>query len=157
MTVPDTSTGGVRTDVDGVRELAGRDLGHTAWRTMTQDRVDRFADVTEDHNFIHVDPQRAAQTPFGGTIAHGYLTLSLLAPLIGELLQVDAAMSVNYGLDKLRFPAPVPVGSRFRCGARVAEAHDVAGGVQIKVIATVEVEGSEKPALVAECLFRHYA
>lgn len=157
MTVPDTSTGGLRTDIAGLRELAGRDLGHTAWRTMTQERVDSFATVTEDHNFIHVDPRRAAETPFGGTIAHGYLTLSLLAPLLEELLHVDAAMSVNYGLDKLRFPAPVPVGSRFRCSARLTEAREVPGGVQITLLATVEVDGSEKPALVAECLFRHYA
>lgn len=154
MTVPDTSQG-LHTDVAGLREHAGRDLGHSTWRTITQERIGGFADVTEDHNFIHVDPERAASTPFGSTIAHGYLTLSLLAPLLAEVLRVDAGVAVNYGLDRVRFPAPVPVGSRIRCRARIAEVTDVAGGVQAKVEATVEVEGSEKPALVAECLFRY--
>ncbi|MQA74072.1 MAG: hypothetical protein GEU88_07000 [Solirubrobacterales bacterium] len=125
---------------------------------MTQVRVDEFADVTEDHNFIHVDPGRAAGTPFGGTIAHGFLTLALLAPLLAELLVVEgAATSVNYGLDRLRFPAPVAVGARFRAAARLAEAGEIEGGVQIKVVATVEVENAAKPALVADCLFRYYA
>ena len=147
------------TDVQGLLQHAGTHLGPTAWRTMTQDRVDQFADVTEDHNFIHVDPERARETPFRGTIAHGYLTLSLLAPLLDELLKVEgAATSINYGLDKLRFPAPLPVGSRFRASADLVEAEEVkGGGVQIRIAVKVEVEDSPKPALAAECLFRHYA
>lgn len=156
MPAPDTSSGPTRTDVAGLRELAGADLGHSAWRTIAQDRVDTFADVTEDHNFIHVDVERARETPFGQTIAHGYLTMSLLAPMLAELLTVDAGMGVNYGFDKVRFPAPVPVGARIRCAARVDAVTEVAGGVQARVVATVEVEGAEKPALVAECLLRYY-
>lgn len=146
------------TDVPGLLRHAGARLGPTGWRKLEQDRVDRFADVTEDHNFIHVDPERAARTPFGGTVAHGYLTLALLAPLLDELLRVEgAAMSINYGLDRLRFPAPLPVGARFRASAELAEATEIAGGVQIRLVVTVEVEGAPKPALAAECLFRHYA
>jgi acyl dehydratase len=149
---------GLHTNLAGLRDHAGSHLGYTEWREMTQDRVDRFADVTGDHNYIHVDPERAARGPFGGTIAHGYLTLSLLAPLTSELLRVDGvATAVNYGLDKLRFPAPVPVGARYRAGAELVDVTDVPGGVQVKLLATVEVEGATKPSLVAECLFRFYA
>jgi acyl dehydratase len=151
-------TAGVDTDLAGLAGHVGSHLGYTDWREMRQERVNGFADVTEDHNYIHVDPERAAGGPFGGTVAHGYLTLSLLAPLLGELLRVEgAATAVNYGLDRLRFPAPVPVGSRFRAGAELAEVTDVPGGVQVKVVATVEVEGSPKPSLVADVLFRYYA
>jgi acyl dehydratase len=149
---------GVSTDIAGLAALAGSDLGETEWREMTQERVDAFADVTEDHNFIHVDPQRAAATPFGGTIAHGYLTLSLLAPVTMELLKVtDAAVSINYGLDRVRFPAPLPVGAQFRGSARIEEVTPVEGGVQVKVAASIEVRDAPKPALAAECLFRYYA
>jgi acyl dehydratase len=159
MTTPETpAADGLVTDVAGLAQHAGSHLGHTRWRTMTQERVDAFADLTEDHNPIHVDPAFAAKTPFGGTIAHGYLTLSLLAPLVDELLRIEgASMSINYGLDKLRFPGPLPVGARFRAGAELAAVAEVKGGFQITVVATVEVEGAERPALVAECLFRHYA
>jgi acyl dehydratase len=159
MSTQETTTRGLVTDVPGLLEHAGEQLGTTEWRTMSQELVNQFADVTEDHNFIHVDVERARTTPFGGTIAHGYLTLSLLAPLLAELLTVEGAKtSINYGLDKLRFPAPLPVGAQFRCSAVLAEAAEVAGdGVQIKVVATVEVKDQSKPALVAECLFRHYA
>jgi acyl dehydratase len=149
---------GVVTDIAGLAALAGTELGHTAWREMTQERVDRFADVTEDHNFIHVDPVRARETPFGGTIAHGYLTLSLLAPVTQQLLRVtDAGLSINYGLDKVRFPAPLPVGARFRGAATIGEVSQLEGGVQIKVLASIEVDGQPKPALVAECVLRFYA
>src|ERR1700730_6847866 len=120
---------GVVTDLAGLHALAGTELGHTEWREMTQDRVDAFADVTEDHNFIHVDPARASQTPFGGTIAHGYLTLSLLAPITQQLLSVsDAAVSINYGLDRVRFPAPLRVGARFRGSATISEVSPIDGG-----------------------------
>jgi acyl dehydratase len=138
--------------------LVGQRLGPTDWQQMTQERVDAFADVTEDHNYIHVDPERAKQSPFGGTIAHGYLSVALLAPISMELLSVsDAATSVNYGMDRLRFPAPLPVGAQFRGGAEVAEVTEVKGGMQVKLAMTVEVRDQDKPALVAECLYRYYA
>jgi acyl dehydratase len=142
--------------LDEVPALAGRQLGHTEWREMTQERVDRFADVTEDHNYIHVDVERAKESPFGGTIAHGYLTVSLLAPISQELLEVTGATGVNYGMDRLRFPAPLPVGAEFRGTGEVVEVSEVKGGVQAKVALTVEVKGSDRPALIAECLFRYY-
>ena len=152
------TTQGVVTDLAGLAALAGVELGPTEWREMTQDRVDAFAHVTEDHNFIHVDPARASETPFGGTIAHGYLTLSLLAPVTQELLKVtDAAVSLNYGLDRVRFPAPLPVGAQFRGSARIEEVTPLEGGVQVKVAATIEVRDTPKPALAAECLFRFYS
>lgn len=148
---------GVTIEVRQLPERAGADLGHTEWRTMDQKMVDSFADLTEDHNPIHVDPAFAAGTPFGGTIAHGYLTLSLVAPLLEELLQVEgASMSINYGLDKLRFPGPLLVGARFRGSARIDGVEEVKGGYQIQVGVTIEVEDAAKPALAAVCLFRHY-
>jgi len=135
----------------------GRKVGPTEWRRMTQERVNQFAEVTGDHNFIHVDPVRARQTPFGGTIAHGYLTLSLLAPISQELLVVtDAAASINYGLNKLRFPAPLPVGAEFRGHGEVLEVTALETGVQVVAAFTIEIKGAAKPALVAECLFRYY-
>jgi acyl dehydratase len=148
----------LKTDIAGLGAHAGEHLGYTAWRTLSQDRVDLFADLTEDHNPIHVDPDHASRTPFGTTIVHGFFTLAMLAPLINELMLVDgAALSINYGLDKVRFPSPVSVGARFRCGAELSEVTEISGGVRVKVIATVEVEDAPKPALVAECLFRFYA
>ena len=144
-------------DMASLRDAAGRHLGHTDWQEMTQERVNGFADVTDDHQFIHVDPERARATPFGGTVAHGYLTLSLVAPVMQGLLKVtDAAMGVNYGLDRVRFPAPLPVGKRWRGGGEIVEVSEVAGGIQAKVIVTIEVEDGEKPACVAECLVRLY-
>jgi acyl dehydratase len=159
MSAQEPTTGhGLLTDVPGLLQHTGDELGPTEWRTMTQALVDRFADVTEDHNFIHVDPERARQSPFGGTIAHGYLTLSLLAPLLAELLKVEgASTSINYGLNKLRFPAALPVGAQFRARATLTDVTEIPGGVQITVLATVEVRAQDKPALVAECLFRHYS
>jgi acyl dehydratase len=158
MTITERPSTGLTTDVAGLAAHAGEQLGHSAWRTLTQAQVNQFADLTEDHNPIHVDPEHAAKTPFGGTIVHGYFTVSLLAPLLDELLRIEgASLSINYGMDKLRFPAPVPVGARFRASAQLAEVTEITGGVQIKVVATVELENADKPALVAECLFRHYA
>jgi acyl dehydratase len=149
------TTNGLVIDMAGLRDSVGRHLGFTDWEEMTQDRVDRFADVTDDHNFIHVDPARAKGTPFGGTIAHGYLTLSLLAPVTQQLLKVsDAAVGINYGLDRVRFPAPLPVGSLWRGSAEIVEVSEVPGGLQAKLRTMIEVNGSEKPALVAECLLR---
>jgi acyl dehydratase len=141
----------------GLRESVGRHLGFTDWQEMTQERVNLFADATDDHQFIHVDPERAKASPFGGTIAHGYLTLSLVAPIMQELLRVsDSKMGVNYGLDRVRFPAPLPVGAQFRGGGEIVEVTDVPGGIQAKTRVTIEVQGSAKPALVAECLVRLY-
>ncbi len=145
-------------DIASLASHVGEQLGPTEWRVFTQDDVNQFADLTDDHNFIHVDPEAAAKTPFGGTIAHGYLTLSMLAPVSQALIEIsDLGMGVNYGLDKVRFPAPVPVGARFRGTGEIAEVAEIKGGVQAKVVMTIEVEGSEKPAVVAECLFRYYA
>jgi acyl dehydratase len=151
------STNGVVTDLAGLRESAGRHLGYTDWQEMTQERVNQFADATDDHQFIHVDVERAKNTPFGGTVAHGYLTLSLMAPIVDELLQVtDAKMAVNYGVDRVRFPAALPVGSQWRGAAEILEVSEVPGGVHVKAKGTVEVKGSEKPACVAEVLIRIY-
>jgi acyl dehydratase len=136
---------------------AGRKLGPTDWQAMPQDRVNQFADLTNDHNFIHVDPERARQTPFRGTIAHGYLTLAMLGPISQQLVKVtDARTSINYGLNKVRFPAPLPVGAEFRGQGEVVETTEIDGGVQLTAAFTIEVEGASKPALVAECLFRYY-
>jgi acyl dehydratase len=149
---------GLDTDVSGLAAHAGTHLGFSEWRTMTQDEVDAFADLTGDHNWIHVDRERAAGGPFGGTIAHGYLTLSLLAPLMLELLRVEGASTViNYGLNRVRFPAPLPVGARYRAGLELANVEEIAGGVQAQLNATVEVEGAGKPSLAAECVVRYYA
>jgi acyl dehydratase len=133
----------------------GADLGTTDWLEITQDRVDTFADATGDHQWIHVDPERAEAGPFGGTIAHGYLTLSLVNTFLPELLEVrNVSMGVNYGTDKTRFPAPVPVGSRIRGRAELSGAEAVKGGVQARVTVTVEIEGSDRPACVVETISR---
>jgi acyl dehydratase len=153
-----TGSRGVVTTLSDLPAHLGRQIGPTEWRRMTQQRVDEFADVTEDHNYIHVDPERAKDSPFGGTIAHGYLGVALLAPISQELLQVtDSATSVNYGMDRLRFPAPLHVGAEFRGAGEILEVGEVGGGMQVKVALSLEVKDSPKPALVAECLFRYYA
>ncbi|MFG2960729.1 MaoC family dehydratase [Streptomyces sp. NPDC048291] len=147
--------------VNGLAELkkiAGSDLGSSDWIEVTQDRIDTFADATGDHQWIHVDPERAAAGPFGAPIAHGYLTLSLFIPLFTELLDVQGVTTkVNYGLNKVRFPSPVKAGSRIRLAARLAEVEDVPGGVQIAVDGTIEIEGGAKPAAVLQSLSRFYA
>ncbi len=150
-----SKTSGLVTDMAGLRDYVGAHLGYTDWREMDQERVNGFADVTDDHNYIHVDVERARASPFGGTIAHGYLTLSLVAPITMQLLKVtDASVGVNYGLDRVRFPAPLPVGSQWRGSAEILEVSEVPGGLQVKARTTVEVKGSEKPAMVADCLVR---
>ncbi|GEL17247.1 MaoC family dehydratase [Pseudonocardia asaccharolytica] len=145
--------------LDEIKELSGKDLGQTDWREITQDRVNTFADATDDHQWIHVDEARAKDGPFGGTIAHGYLTLSLLIPLFGELLDVrGVTMSLNYGLEKVRFPSPVRVGDKIRLIGKVESVSEVAGnGVQMVLDFTIEIEGSDKPACVARAVYRHYA
>jgi len=133
----------------------GTDLGTTDWLEITQERVDTFADATGDHQWIHVDPERAKDGPFGGTIAHGYLTLSLVNIFLPDLLEVrNVSMGVNYGTDKTRFPAPVPVGSRIRGRAELSGAEEVKGGVQARVTVTVEIEGNDRPACVVETISR---
>ena len=131
-------------------------MGPTDWLEVTQARIDAFADATDDHQWIHVDPVRAAEGPFGTTIAHGYLTLSLCAPLVGELLAdlTSSSMSINYGTNKVRFPAPVPSGSRIRARATVASVDEVPGGDQAVIVTTVEREGGDKPVCVAEIVIR---
>jgi acyl dehydratase len=144
--------------LDALRALAGAELGPSDWHEITQDRVNQFADATGDHQWIHVDPDRARSGPFGATIAHGYLTLALVIPLWTELLRIEGiGMAVNYGLNRVRFPAPVPVGAHIRLRATVTGAEEVRDGVQLAVELTMEVRGGAKPALVAEALYRYYA
>ena len=141
--------------LDEVRALAGQDLGESSWRTITQEQVNQFADVTDDHQFIHVDPDRAKDGPFGRTIAHGFLTLSLSVSLLDEVVRFEGiSMLINYGLNKVRFPAPVPVGEQLRLKAALGEVEEVKGGVQAVVNLTYEVQGQERPACVAELVLR---
>jgi acyl dehydratase len=140
---------------DDVRAHLGRHLGHSEWITVDQDRVNLFADATGDHQWIHVDVDRAATGPFGAPIAHGYLTLSLSNYFLPQIVEVQGfSAGVNYGVDKVRFPAPVKVGSRVRAGAELTAVSDVAGGLQTTIVITIEVEGSTKPACVIESLSR---
>ena len=157
MTTTDmTITPTVVRGADEIRALAGRDLGASAWVEVTQERIDTFAEATGDHQWIHVDADRAAAGPFRGTIAHGYLTLSMVAPLFGELLQLQGgAMTLNYGLNKVRFPAPVAAGSRIRLHGQVLAVTEVHSGAELTVDLTVEVEGQAKPACVAQAVYRH--
>ena len=141
--------------LDEVRAAVGRDLGTSDWLAITQERIDLFAEATGDHQWIHVDPVRAAAGPFGSTIAHGYLTLSLSNAFLPEIVEVPGiSMGVNYGVGKVRFPAPVPVGSRIRAQATLASVEDVTGGVQATILITVELEGSAKLACVIESISR---
>ena len=146
--------------IDGIDELkakVGEEIGVSEWLTVTQEMVDRFAEATEDFQWIHVDPERARDTPFGGTIAHGLFTLSLGPRFSYSLFEVSGfAFGLNYGYGKVRFPAPVPVGSNLRMRATLQSVEDVPGGVQFTVLQTFEVEGSEKPVCVAEALARAY-
>ena len=144
--------------IEGMRGLVGEHLGYSDWHEVTQQRINDFADATGDHQWIHVDVERAKAGPFGTPIAHGYLTLSLVPWLIGEVFTVEGlSMGINYGLNKLRFPAPVPVGSKLRLGIKVLSVEDVSGGVQAVMEGTLDTEGSSKPSCVAEILFRYYA
>lgn len=145
-------------EFERIEQLAGVDLGYSDWLEISQEQVQLFADATGDQQWIHTDPERAAAGPFGGTIAHGYLTLALIIPLFGQLLEVRGVrMSVNYGLEKVRFPSPVPVGSKIRLGGRVISVEPVAGdGVQLVLDFVVEIDGQDKPACVARAVYRHY-
>ncbi|HEX3946330.1 MAG TPA: MaoC family dehydratase [Acidimicrobiales bacterium] len=143
--------------VDDFHSLVGQHIGYSDWLPVEQDRVNLFADATGDHQWIHVDPERATAGPFGGPIAHGYLTLSLVPVLLDEVLTVQGISSgLNYGCNKVRFPAPVPVGSSLRLGVTVAAVEDVPGGVQVTLDATVEVRDAPKPSCVAQVIYRYY-
>jgi acyl dehydratase len=142
---------------DALRALAGRSLGDTATITVGQDRIDAFAEATEDRQWIHVDVERAAAGPFGTTIAHGYLTLSLCSHFLDELLAVEGvSMIVNYGVERVRFPAPVPAGSELGAHGEVVDVRELEGGVQITVRFTITVAGAPKPSCVADMIIRYY-
>ena len=143
--------------IDDLKSRVGQELGVSDWHEVTQEAVNTFADATGDHQFIHVDPERAKETPFGGTIAHGYFTLSLGPMFSYALFQMEGvAFALNYGLNKVRFPSPVPVGSKVRMRMTLQNVEDIPGGAQITMLHTFEVEGSEKPGCVAEALSRVY-
>ena len=138
--------------------MIGEDLGSSPWLDVSQDRINLFADATDDHQWIHVDVERAKDGPFGGPIAHGYLTLSLLIPLWSQILVIeDMDMAVNYGLNKVRFPAPVPAGSRVQVSATLADAEEVAGGgIQATIDTVMRAEGADKPVCIAQMVHRYY-
>ena len=137
--------------------LVGTDLGSTDWMLVEQSRIDGYADATDDHQWIHVDPARAAEGPFGSTIAHGYLTLALVNKFLPELITVtESSMGVNYGCEKVRFPSPVVVGSRIRGAGEVVSVEEVKGSLQIVVRVTVEIEGADRPACVVDTISRFY-
>jgi len=151
----------VTTTVASVAELTdliGKPLGYSSWREITQDQINTFADATDDHQWIHVDPERAEAGPFGTPIAHGFLTLSLLVPMWSEILHYDGVrLGVNYGLNKVRFVSPVPVGSKIRTGATLVSVETVAdGSLQIVVDFVIEREGADKPCCIAQGLYRFY-
>ncbi|MEU6804839.1 MaoC family dehydratase [Streptomyces neyagawaensis] len=145
------------TSAEELKAAVGEQLGYSDWLEVDQKRIDLFAEATGDHQWIHVDPEKAAAGPFGTTIAHGYLTLSLLPLFVPQVLKVDnVKMGVNYGTNKVRFPAPVPVGSRLRATATLQDVTEVGGGVQVTAAVVVEREGGDKPVCVAESLSRYY-
>jgi acyl dehydratase len=139
-----------------LRDARDLDLGASDWVRVEQKAIDAFAEATNDHNWIHVDPERAAEGPFGTTIGHGYLTLSLLPAASSEVIPREGRMGINYGLNRVRFPAPVPVGSRLRASFEIVGVDGFDGGAQVTMAATVEREGGEKPVCVAEVVFRYY-
>ena len=141
---------------NALRKAVGKHLGYSDWLEITQDRVDLFADATGDHQWIHVDPVRAKDGPFGGPIAHGYLTVSLSNLFLPQIVDVQGiSAGVNYGVNKIRFPSPVPVGARVRGGAELAAVEDVKGGIQTTMVITIEIEGQDRPACVIESLSRY--
>jgi acyl dehydratase len=145
------------TGLDELKSAKGEELGVSGWHPVSQSDIDAFADVTGDHQWIHVDPERAKETPFGGTIAHGYYTLSLAPKFTEEVLEMKGfAFAINYGLNKVRFPAPVPVDSKVRMRAKLAELEEIPGGAQMIMELTFEREGGEKPVCVAQSVVRVY-
>ena len=145
------------TGLDELKQAAGENLGTSDWHEVTQGAIDAFADVTGDHQWIHVDTERAKDTPFGGTIAHGYYTLSLAPMFMDRIFSLEGfAFAVNYGLNRVRFPAPLPVGKKVRMNATLSGLDDIPGGAQMTVTVTFEVEGGDKPVCVAETIARVY-
>jgi acyl dehydratase len=143
--------------IDELRAAAGTHVGASDWMTVDQSRVDTFADATEDHQWIHVDPEKAKDGPFGGPIAHGFLTLSLLSHLLAQVYRIEGTkMGINYGLNKVRFTSPVPSGSKIRGRFTLARLEPLDGGVQTTWTVVIEREGGDKPAMVAETISRHY-
>ena len=144
--------------IAGLKDLVGQHLGYSDYVEITQEQVNLFAEATGDRQWIHVDVERAkAESPFGGPIAHGYLTLSLGPTLAPQIMRVEGIkMGVNYGADKVRFPSPVPVGSKLRLGAQLDDVEDIAGGAQVRMTFTYECEGAPKPSCVAQIIFRYY-
>ena len=143
--------------IDGLKAKVGEHLGYSDYVQITQEQVNQFADATGDHQWIHIDVERAKAGPFGGPIAHGYLTLSLGPSLSPQIMAVTGiSMGVNYGCNKVRFPSPVPVGAKVRLGQKLLSVEDVAGGAQVTMEFTFEVEGAPKPSCVAEVVFRYY-
>lgn len=153
------STAVIAEGIEGIRALVGTTLGPTEWLEVTQHRVNQFADATDDHQWIHVDLERAQrESPYKNTIAHGYLTLSLVPHFMPQLLEVIGfSMGINYGTDRVRFPAPVPVGSRLRASLVIDQVDEIRGGNQMLVTITIDIEGSEKPACVAVLVLRNYS
>ncbi|MYW01720.1 MaoC family dehydratase [Streptomyces sp. SID3343] len=148
----------VFTDLQQIKDSVGKHLGHSEWLEITQDRINRFADATGDHQWIHVDVDKAKDGPFGAPIAHGYLTLALSNLFLPQIVEVrNISMGVNYGVDKVRFPAPVVVGSRVRGGAEIAAVTDITGGIQVTIRITIEIDGAAKPACVIDSITRYLA
>jgi acyl dehydratase len=145
-------------DLKKFHDLVGTQIGYSEWQTITQERVNVFADATDDHQWIHVDPEAAKKGPFGGPIAHGYLTLSLAPVLLQKVLEIPGmTYGINYGANKVRFPSPVPVGSELRMGVTVASAEDVGGGVQVVFDLVFEIKDAPKPACVAQVVYRYFS
>lgn len=143
--------------IDELKSSVGEHIGYSEWHQITQEQVNTFAEATGDHQWIHVDVERATAGPFGGPIAHGYLTLSMGPMFSPQILTVgDISMGVNYGLNKVRFMSPVPVGANLRMGAKLVSVDDIAGGAQVTMEFVFETEGAAKPSCVAECVFRYY-
>ena len=143
--------------LDEVKAAVGEHNGYSDWHVVTQEQINLFADATGDHQWIHVDPEKAAAGPFGATIAHGFLTLSLIPMLASQVSKVNGIrMGVNYGLNKVRFPAPVPVGSKIRAGVQIKSVEEIPGGLQLVNEVTIESEGGTKPCCVAETVVRYY-
>ena len=143
--------------IEELKQLAGQELGSGDWHEVTQEQINQFADATGDHQWIHTDVERAKKGPFGGPIAHGYFTLSIIPVLLRDVMSVEGMrMGINYGLNKLRFPAPVPIGSKIRANVKCASVEEVSGGVQGTFDVTVEVDGQDKPGCVAQVIYRYY-
>ena len=143
--------------IEELKQLAGQELGSGDWHEVTQEQINQFADATGDHQWIHTDVERAKAGPFGGPIAHGYYTLSIIPVLLRDVMSVEGMrMGINYGLNKLRFPAPVPIGSKIRANVKCASVEEVSGGLQGTFDVTVEVDGQDKPGCVAQVIYRYY-